>query len=178
MPLDEEVAALEVTAAARRAAYTRATEWARLPQLQRVTLVMASSLMSASCAIVYLWPLECFVPFRVTDSIDVKLGGDWTAIMRPLGQVSLCLFAASIVLLQCFGRWARAQVARQQKAPTLQYGAPLAVATRGGNEGIAANGAAPASRPASPTTRQAHGKGNSKAAIAKRKSGTGTKCVV
>jgi len=103
---DQEVAAMEEVQEQKRRALVEATEWARVPWLMRIVLVVAAACMSLSCSIVYLFPQDCFVPFQVTNSIEETLGGNALTIVKPLGSAALALFGASIALRVVFGSWA------------------------------------------------------------------------
>jgi hypothetical protein len=103
---DQEVAAMEEVQEQKRRALVEATEWARVPWLMRIVLVVAAVCMSLSCSIVYLFPQDCFVPFQVTNAIEETLGGNALTIVKPLGSAALALFGASIALRVVFGSWA------------------------------------------------------------------------
>ena len=104
LPRDEEVHQRNVANARARKAFAECTSWdaATMNCCQKCLLIMSTVSTVTSCYIVQLFPAQCFVTFDITDSIDKKLGGDATNLVKPLGRVAFMLFACGWFCLWLF----------------------------------------------------------------------------
>jgi len=111
LPRDEAVDAHDQRRDEAQREYADATAWTHAerpaPLWVRLNLGCAALLQVLSCYAAQLLGGRCFTPFEMTDTIDGRLGGDWTALFTPFGRVVLLLWAISCAQLVLFSAWAR-----------------------------------------------------------------------
>lgn len=115
MPFDEEVKKLDDEAVAMNEAYEEVTEWQKVPMLARFCILSSLGCVGTSCYIVQLFQEDAFTEYQLTSTIDAQLKGDWTNLVKPIGNVALLLFAASLVFLFIFRMWANFEARRLLK---------------------------------------------------------------
>ena len=106
LPIDEEVKVLEDNETVIEHKFTEITRWEVVPGAAKTLMILSVISMIAACYTVQIFGDQAFKSYQLTDTIDNRLGGDWKNIVEPLGLVSMCLLALSIVLLQLFMYWA------------------------------------------------------------------------
>jgi hypothetical protein len=92
-----------------RALFLSKTHWHRaqppLPPLPRFFLIVTAAAMVVCVVLANAFSSECFEEFAVHDTIEAKLGGDWTNLIKPLGMKVLQLLAVSTIFLKFFNWW-------------------------------------------------------------------------
>lgn len=106
LPIDEEVKVLEDNETVIEHKFAEITRWKVVPGAAKTLMILSVISMIAACYTVQIFGDQAFKSYQLTDTIDDRLGGDWKNIIEPLGLVSICLLALSIVLLQLFMYWA------------------------------------------------------------------------
>jgi len=107
LPLDIEVKKKTDEEENFRKAYAEVTEWEVIPWSMRMIITLSVLCMTTCCYTVQLFSQDCFIPYKLTDTIEAKLHGNWKNLVKPLGWVSLLLFTISIVLCCLFYFWAK-----------------------------------------------------------------------
>ena len=107
MPVDKEVKIKVDAEESFRVAYVKVTKWDSVPLSMRSVLFLAVACMTACCYTVQLFSPECFVPYKLTDTIRVDLHGNWKNLVKPLGWISILLFVISLFLFFIFYMWAK-----------------------------------------------------------------------
>jgi len=107
MPLDTEVKVKEDKEENYKKAYGMVTEWNKVPILMKIVVSQAVSCMVVCCYTVQLFQRSCFVPYNLTDTIEVQLKGNWRNLVKDLGWMSLGLFVMSTFLFCWFVFWAK-----------------------------------------------------------------------
>jgi len=99
---DMEVLEREEAMQATRETKFELNSWGKLPCIVKFTHFLAVAMMTASCYGFQLAGKSCFLTFEVTDSIDKRLGGQVTNLVKPLGRIMLLCFATASVYLVLF----------------------------------------------------------------------------
>ncbi len=107
IPTDEDVQNLDGKTELFNEAYKDATRWSTVPSWAKFLLMFSVISMIMSCYMVQLFQEDAFTSYQLTDTIETKLNGDWTNLVKPLGFVALLLFAASLVVFSIFQCWAK-----------------------------------------------------------------------
>lgn len=107
MPFDEEVMAADAALEDAKKAYEEVTEWDMVPFWAKSVLSGSLTCIIVSCYMLMSLQDLCFAEYQLTYTIDEHLGGDWTALVLPLGLVAIGLFLVSVVLLLVFTTWAK-----------------------------------------------------------------------
>jgi hypothetical protein len=102
---DEEVKAIEEKQIAYNECYKVASKWTDLPLLPKLLMKSSLFFMVTCTYLVQLFSKECFAPYQLTYTIDKHLGGDWTNLFLPLGQIACFMFIISCGLLVAFKKW-------------------------------------------------------------------------
>ncbi|KAF4663995.1 hypothetical protein FOL46_004465 [Perkinsus olseni] len=119
-PEHEAVAELTRQEAMRNATISRLTEWAALPTLSKINLLLAASSLLMSCVLAGFFSTSCFHPFELTNRISEDLseggldGSVWNLLKRA-GWLSLGLFAAGWALLEVHNAWVSYIVKKEMK---------------------------------------------------------------
>ena len=103
--------AVTQVAAEQKAKFQELTRWELLPGAAKATLILANVVMISSCYIVQLFSSYCFEPYWVNNTIKEDLDGDWSNLIKPMGQVAMILFLISCFLLFAFSKWAGSKAA-------------------------------------------------------------------
>ncbi|KAF4707907.1 hypothetical protein FOZ62_025647 [Perkinsus olseni] len=119
-PEHEAVAELTRQEAMRNATMSRLTEWAALPTLSKINLLLAASSLLMSCVLAGFFSTSCFRPFELTDRISEDfseggLDGSVWNLLKPAGWLSLGLFAAGWALLEVHNAWVSYVVKKEMK---------------------------------------------------------------
>jgi len=124
IPIDEEVKIKEDQEESFRKAYVEVTNWKEVPLIMKLILTLSVACMIACCYLVQLFSMDCFVPYKLTDTIAVELHGNWLNLVKPLGWIALSLFAGSLFLFTVFYMWAKSKANKKcRKADeTATYG--------------------------------------------------------
>jgi len=107
IPIDEEVRIKEDAEESFRKAYEEVTKWKEIPLIMNLILTLSVACMIGCCYLVQLFSMDCFVPYKLTDTIAVELHGNWLNLVKPLGWIALSLFTASLFLFAVFYMWAK-----------------------------------------------------------------------
>lgn len=106
LPYDEEVREADLASEKKSKIFKEISEWKRVPIWAQLCLLTSLATMITSCYMVQLFPNDTFAEYKLTDTIDKTLKGDWKNIVKPVGFVSIILFGVSILLLVIFLSWA------------------------------------------------------------------------
>ena len=110
---DEEVKEVEHKKALKRAIYRHVTGWHQpgFPRWVQALLVTAWLAMLGATFLVLGAASKCFETYEITDTIEAKLGGDWTRIVKwdEYGTYFCVALLVVVLCLKVFGVWAGRQ---------------------------------------------------------------------
>ena len=104
--IDKEVADLEAAEVAFNKAYTKVTEWERVPTVAKLVLYLAFVCLVTSCYMIQFFGGRCFADYQLTYTIDEHLDGNWLNLVLPLGWIAILIFLLGSFLLHGFVSWA------------------------------------------------------------------------
>ena len=104
--IDKEVADLEAAEVAFNKAYTKVTEWERVPTVAKLVLYLAFVCLVTSCYMIQFFGGRCFADYQLTYTIDDHLDGNWLNLVLPLGWIAILIFVLGSFLLYGFVSWA------------------------------------------------------------------------
>ncbi len=119
IPIDEEVRVLEEQTRQHNKAYEEVTLWPTVPFFAQFTLCTSLACMIVCCYLVTLFPAQCFRDYQLTYTIETHLDGDWTTLVKPLGNVANGIFVASLLLFYGFRSWANVSLMRNVEIITV-----------------------------------------------------------
>jgi hypothetical protein len=123
---DEEVKSLEMKDIEALEIFELVTNWHttkgpnRFPLVMKLITFTGLMLMSVSMYAFLLFPEQCFETFTISDSIDEKLGGRMTNVVKKDGWIVIALFCAACGCKLTFTVWASWRVRQYHRLSSLQ----------------------------------------------------------
>lgn len=121
IPIDEEVRVLDEQTEQHRKTFEELTIWKELPFAAQATLCTSLTCMIICCYLVTLFPSECFRDYQLTYTIETHLDGDWTTLVKFLGNVANGIFVFSCLLFFGFRSWASRKATEKCKVEPTVY---------------------------------------------------------